>query len=70
YPFKQRLGSTLHPVWLYFRHRNPVLNWIVGRLMAWLSVKPEEIARVDPAAEGELAGEGCARDAVPRPSAQ
>ena len=70
YPFKQRLGSTLHPVWLYFRHRNPVLNWIVGRLMAWLSVKPEEIARVDPAAEGELAGEACARDAVPRPSAQ
>ncbi len=57
YPFKQRLGSTLHPVWLYFRHRNPVLNWVVSRLMAWLSVKPEEIARVDPAGMDEVADE-------------
>jgi uncharacterized protein len=47
YPFKQRIGSTLHPVWLYFRHRNPVLNWCAARLMAMLSVKPEEIARFD-----------------------
>lgn len=48
YPFKQRLGSTLHPVWLYFRHRNPALNWLARQLMALLSVKPEEIARLEP----------------------
>ncbi len=48
YPFKQRIGSTLHPVFLYFRHRNPVVNWVICRLMAALSVKPEEMARIDP----------------------
>ncbi len=40
YEFKQRLGSTLHPVFLFFRHRNAVVNWIVRKLMAKLSVKP------------------------------
>src|SRR5664279_6266329 len=34
YAFKQRLGSRLQPVFLYFRHRNPVLNWLIGRYMA------------------------------------
>jgi hypothetical protein len=46
YDFKQRLGSTLHPVFLYYRHRNAVVNWGVRALMAKLSVKPEELARV------------------------
>jgi uncharacterized protein len=34
YPFKERLGSTLQPVRLYFRHRNPILNWLVFHYMA------------------------------------
>lgn len=34
YPFKERLGSRLQPVNLYFRHRNPVLNWVIERYMA------------------------------------
>jgi len=37
YPFKQRLGSTLEPVKLYFKHRNPVLNWLVQGYMALAS---------------------------------
>lgn len=47
YAFKQRIGSTLHPVFLFFRHRNVVLNWIVCKLMAKLSVKPAELAQLD-----------------------
>jgi hypothetical protein len=37
YPFKQRLGSTLQPVRLYFRHRNLVLNWVIQRYMTLAS---------------------------------
>ena len=37
YAFKERLGSTLQPVRLYFRHRNPILNWFVQRYMALAS---------------------------------
>ena len=44
YEFKQRLGSKLQPVFLYFRHRNPIVNWVIGKLMAMLSVKPERLA--------------------------
>jgi hypothetical protein len=40
YPFKQRLGSRLVPVYLYFRHRNPVLNWIIRCYMALAGFKP------------------------------
>jgi hypothetical protein len=47
YAFKQRLGSTLQPVFLHFRHRNPIVNRVVCRLMAKLSVKPEQLAQVD-----------------------
>ncbi len=64
YPFKQRLGSTLHPVWLYFRHRNALLNWIAGRLMAKLSVKPDEIARIDGAPGCDAAEADSPREAV------
>ncbi|MGC1817490.1 MAG: GNAT family N-acetyltransferase [Casimicrobiaceae bacterium] len=49
YAFKQRLGSTLHPVFLYYRHRNAAVNWGVRALMARLSVKPHELACVDDA---------------------
>ncbi len=45
YAFKQRLGSTLHPVYLYYRHRNRLVNWVLCKLMARLSAKPEELAR-------------------------
>lgn len=47
YAFKQRIGSALHPVFLHFRHRNRVVNFFVRRLMARLSVKPEQLARID-----------------------
>ena len=43
YEFKQRLGSTLHPVFLFFRHRNFIVNWAIGKLMAKLSVKPSQL---------------------------
>jgi len=43
YEFKQRLGSVLHPVYLYYRHRNPLINWVLRKMMAELSVKPEEL---------------------------
>jgi hypothetical protein len=48
YAFKQRLGSTLHPLYLYFRHRNPVVNRLICALMAKLSVKPEQLANPEP----------------------
>jgi len=44
YAFKQRLGSTLHPLFLYFRHRNRLVNRVICALMAKLSVKPEQLA--------------------------
>jgi hypothetical protein len=47
YAFKQRLGSELHPTYLFFRHRNPLVNWLISKLMAKLSVKPQELARFD-----------------------
>jgi len=69
YPFKQRIGSTLHPVWLYYRHRNPVLNWVICKLMAWLSVKPEELARIDASELGALATAARSSRATALPSA-
>ena len=49
YEFKQRLGSALHTVFLFFRHRNPMLNWALRKLMAIFSVKPEQLARMETA---------------------
>ena len=50
YEFKQRLGSALLPVFLFFRHRNPIVNWTISKMMASLSVKPEQLARIEEAA--------------------
>jgi hypothetical protein len=47
YAFKQRIGSTLHPVYLFFRHRNSVVNFAICKLMAKLSVKPKQFARLE-----------------------
>jgi hypothetical protein len=44
YAFKQRLGSTLNPVYLYYRHRNRAINWAIRKFMHELSVKPDEFA--------------------------
>ncbi len=33
YDFKQRLGSTLIPTYIYFRHRNPVMNRALAIVM-------------------------------------
>jgi len=49
YAFKQRLGSTLHPTYLHFRHRNRFVNRVICLLMAKLSVKPEQLADMDSA---------------------
>lgn len=35
YTFKQRVGCKLEPTWIYFRHRNPLVNALLPRL-AWL----------------------------------
>jgi hypothetical protein len=44
YAFKQRLGSELVPVFLYFRHRNRIVNGLISRMMLALSVKPDQLA--------------------------
>jgi hypothetical protein len=44
YEFKQRLGSKLHLVYLYYRHRNPVMNWAIRKLMAAITVQPSDFA--------------------------
>jgi hypothetical protein len=41
YAFKKRIGCTLEPTWLYYRHRNPVMNWALAR-MAWILEPSEE----------------------------
>jgi hypothetical protein len=45
YAFKQRLGSSLQPVFLHFRHRNRLLNAVIRALMNRLSVKPDAFAQ-------------------------
>lgn len=37
YDFKKRLGSTLIPVYIYFRHRHPVMNGLLAILMRMVS---------------------------------
>jgi hypothetical protein len=37
YDFKKRLGSTLIPTYIYFRHRHPVMNWLLSILMRMVS---------------------------------
>jgi hypothetical protein len=60
YAFKQRLGSTLQPVNLYFRHHNPVLNWFIVRYLALASFAHSSPAT--PAGYG-AAGKCCPADA-------
>ena len=31
YEFKRYLGSKMHDTWVYYRHRNPLLNWLLAR---------------------------------------
>jgi hypothetical protein len=47
YAFKQRLGSELVPVRLYYKHRNPLINWCLCRFMAATSVTHEKPAAAD-----------------------
>lgn len=37
YDFKKRLGSTLIPSYIYFRHRHPVMSWLLSILMRMVS---------------------------------
>ncbi len=37
YGFKERVGSVLIPTFIYFRHRNPVINWMFALLMKTVS---------------------------------
>jgi hypothetical protein len=37
YSFKKRIGSTLIPTYIYFRHGGPVMNWIFSLLMKTVS---------------------------------
>lgn len=40
YAAKKRLGCQLAPTWVYFRHANPAVNWLLGRLK-FLAAPPE-----------------------------
>jgi hypothetical protein len=37
YGFKERVGSVLIPTYIYFRHRNPVMNWMLSMVMRAVS---------------------------------
>jgi len=54
YEFKLRLGSTLHPVYLHYRHRNRVVNWMIRRMMARVSFKPKDFVRSNAQGEAKL----------------
>jgi hypothetical protein len=41
YAFKKRIGCRLEPTWIYYRHRNPLMNWALAR-MAWILEPSEE----------------------------
>ena len=51
YETKLRLGSSLHPSWMGFRHRNPVLHAVLKLAAPLLSVE-------QPAVKSKAAGEG------------
>lgn len=40
YDTKLRLGSTLTPNWIYFRHLNPIINRMLRFAAPWLEVEP------------------------------
>lgn len=39
YETKLRLGSSLTPNWIYFRHLNPAINWTLRFAAPWLEVE-------------------------------
>lgn len=43
YDFKRRLGAQLHDTWLYYRHANPALHWLLGRAAPLLEPGPDEL---------------------------
>lgn len=44
YTFKRKVGCDVEPTWIYYRHRNPVMNWLLRRL-AWILAPSEEELR-------------------------
>lgn len=43
YDFKRRLGCELVPTFVYYRHANPALHWLLGHARAWLEPSEEEL---------------------------
>lgn len=43
YDFKRRLGCDLVPTYVYYRHRNPLLNWVLGKARHLLEPTEEEL---------------------------
>ena len=43
YDFKRRLGCELVPTFVYYRHDNPALHWLLGHARSWLEPSEEEL---------------------------
>lgn len=43
YEFKRILGARQHPTWNYYRHTNPVLNWLLKNLRSVLEPSESEL---------------------------
>jgi len=37
YTLKTRFGAKLARSWVYFKHRNPAINWVVGKVGSQLA---------------------------------
>jgi hypothetical protein len=44
YDFKRRLGCRMQETFVYYRHRNPFLHWLLGRARGLLEPSEEELA--------------------------
>jgi hypothetical protein len=43
YEFKRILGARQYPTWNYYRHTNPLLNWLLGKLRSVLEPSESEL---------------------------
>lgn len=43
YEFKRILGARQHPTWNYYRHTNPLFNWLLGKLRSVLEPSESEL---------------------------
>ena len=43
YTFKKRIGASLAPTWIYYRHQNWIANWVLGKLAPLLEPSADEL---------------------------